>query len=113
MKRRTIAAACLPIILVDIFFAIVYSNISVCGKTCSYGSYNGQNRKSNNTSVRIIFVLAHQRSTSGRLVCVCVWVGGWVCVVFRDFSAKFREMISEVGKLNTNLRRPALDSCCT
>jgi len=57
------------------------------------------------TENQIMHTSAIRAGVSALVECACV------CVVFRDFLVKFREMISEVGKLKTNLRRPVLDIC--
>lgn len=101
MKRRTITAACLPIISVNILLAIVYSNIRY-----TRPRHEVMEVTTVRTENQIIHIRVRIRAGVSALVaCACV------CVVFRDFLVKFREMISEVGKLKTNLRRPVLDIC--
>jgi len=79
LKRRTIAAACPYLSFRSIYFSQSYTVIfRYAGKTCSYGSYNGQNGKSNNTRVQVEVVLAHQRSSRRRLVCECACGFPWL-----------------------------------
>jgi len=90
-----ITAACLPpIIWVDIFFAIVCTVIFL--------RYAGHGH----VVMEVITVRTENQITRARNEFVLWRIGSrrrlvWVCacVVFRDFSAKFREKISEVGKL--------------
>lgn len=101
MNRRTIIATCLPIISVNILLAIIYSHIWYTRPRHEVMKVTTVRTENQITHIRMRI----RAGVSALVAYACI------CVVFRDFLVKFREMISEVGKLKTNLRRPVLDIC--